>query len=98
MRIRERRCCIAFHFPSGWIFPLRVTLVILLGSLSHCQKKNGAPPPPIGKLNSPSTKAIAAGATAATPTLRLVSKNDCVSIGCEKERGSPKKAQAKQRT
>jgi hypothetical protein len=31
---------------------------------------------------------------AATPTLQSVSKSDCVSIGCQKERVSPKKIPA----
>lgn len=35
-----------FPFPSGRTFLAQVALVVLLGSFSHCQKKDETPPPP----------------------------------------------------
>ena len=44
-----------FPFPSGWTFPLQDTHVILLGSSSHCQKKEALPPPPKAAQAQPSS-------------------------------------------
>lgn len=55
-----------FPFPSGRTFLLPVTLALLLGSFSHCQKKDETPPPP--KVQAPSAESPMPGPSSVSVT------------------------------
>lgn len=75
-----------FPFPSGRTFLLQVALVVLLGSFSHCQKKEETPPPPkaaetpvAAPIPSPPAPAPVAASSATAPA-EGQGLNDCCVI------------------